>query len=127
MARKTPAPAEEIAPLTAVNLSLAVQGKRDAPSREHLAYIYDRYWELKRNVDMLMQRTDGWLRIVPKLDDDRIYLKFKFTGGRWAHHYIMSVVDITRFPEGLMLLVHKLHQVELGDLRPSKDKPYDDE
>lgn len=113
--------------MDALTLEEALQGRRLQPSREQLAYIHNRYWELKRNMDLLCNRTDGWVRIVPKPDQDQLYLKFKYTSGPWDRHYIMAVVQTGQLPEGLMLLVHKLLQTDQGLHKPSKDRLYDAE
>lgn len=108
-------------------LDLAMQGKRQSPSRDQLALIHTRYWDLKATMDRIANRGDGWVRIVPKPDDDRIYFKYKFTSGKFERSYVMAVVQLQQFPEGLMLLAHKLYQADEGLLKPTKDKLYEDE
>lgn len=103
-------------------LDQALQGQRQSPSREQLAFTNTRYWELKGTLDRLASRDDGWLRIVPHPAEDRIYLKWKFTAGKWERHYVMAVVTMYQMPEGLMLLAHKVQEAEQGLLKPTLDK-----
>lgn len=73
----------------------------------------------------LVARDDGWLRVAPDPLDDKLYFKWKFTRGRWAGHYVMSVVRISEVTIGLRLLDIKLTKVESGTFRPSLDTYHD--
>lgn len=72
----------------------------------------------------LVTREDGWLRITPIRDSGTVFIKWKFTRGDWAGHYVMSVVQYWQMGYGLALLLDKLLAVEYGSLRPTKDTPY---
>jgi len=74
----------------------------------------------------LLLRDDGWLRAIPGEDGKMLYLKWKYTRGPHAGHYVMSRVNIGDWPWGMRLLFGKVVAVESGGLRPSKDTPYTD-
>jgi hypothetical protein len=75
------------------------------------------------SLSYLFLRDDGWLRASPK-DGKTLYLKWKFTNGRWAQHYVMVVVDLWLWDWGVQLLEDKLNAVDAGIFRPSKDTWY---
>ena len=74
----------------------------------------------------LVTREDGWLRIVPGRDTEQVYIKWKFTHGRWTRHYVMAVVQYWQMGYGLSLLVDKLDAVDEGTLKPTLDTPFQD-
>ena len=108
-------------------LADAVSGMRANPSRDNLTAINTRYWDLKQSMDILMNRTDGWMRVIPQPDDNKIYLKWKYTRGTYEGCYVMAVVQNMQLPDGIMLLCHKVIQADQGLLRPTRDRLYDDE
>ena len=74
----------------------------------------------------LLMRDDGWLRLVPAADGKTLYLKWKFSRGKWSGHYVMAVVEVWQWDYGLSLLADKLEAVDLSVKIPTKDTPYDD-
>lgn len=86
-----------------------------------LGWLSHRYGNLQQALFHLTHRGDGWLRVIPDEDKQTLWLKWKFTRGSWDQHYVMAKVQLERVEEGLQLLVHKLHMVDLGDKKPSKD------
>lgn len=77
------------------------------------------------DVSELLLRDDGWLRIVPDTDGKTVWWKWKITRGKWAGYYVMCVGRVDQHPEAIAVMLHKLHQVDLGQARPSKDSYYD--
>lgn len=73
----------------------------------------------------LLTRGDGWVRATATLDMKTAYLKYKYTSGQWRGYYVMAVVVPEELQQGLQLLVAKTNQVDLGQLRPAKDTPYE--
>lgn len=73
----------------------------------------------------LMQRDDGWLRMVPHPLDDVLYLKWKFNKGQHSGCYVMSRVASWQLDYGLDLLLDKLAAVDDGSKRPTRDTAYD--
>lgn len=69
-------------------------------------------------------RDDGWLRIVPEPEHNYVWLKWKFTEGKWANHYVMVKCWISEVNEGLETLWRKAEEVDQGDRRPTPDKYY---
>jgi hypothetical protein len=102
-----------------------LQAAIEAADPQQAMYLAARYTELRRTLDVLGHRDDGWMRVVPDEDTGQIYLKWKFTRGKHLGHYIMAVVLIDRLEDGLHLLVDKLYKVDNKDLRPSKDTAFD--
>lgn len=72
----------------------------------------------------LALRGDGWLRITGKDDVGVLYLKFKYNNGKWRGHYVMAVVQHWQFNYGMLLLGSKLHKVDCGEMKPTKDEGY---
>jgi len=74
----------------------------------------------------LFSRADGWLRAVPDFDTGRLYVKWKFTAGRYAGHYVMAVHTLWSFDEAVSTLLDKLDAVDSGARRPTRDNYYGD-
>ncbi len=72
----------------------------------------------------LLARGDGWVRATSDLDLKNLYLKYKYTSGTWRGHYVMVVTTPDMLQWGMQLLLYKTHQADSGELRPSKDTPY---
>lgn len=72
----------------------------------------------------LLCRPDGWLRACPDGDSTLVYLKWKFTAGRWANHYVMVLVYYWQLDYGLSLLLDKIAAVDEGARRPTQDTYY---
>lgn len=72
----------------------------------------------------LLDRTDGWLRIVPDGEHKCVFFKWKFHRGPHAGHYVMSVVEWYQIAYGLQLIALKVAQVDEGSLKPTKDIPH---
>lgn len=71
----------------------------------------------------LMSRPDGWLRINPDEDGKIVWVKWKFTSGRWANHYVLyKGENYPSFADLLVGIHYKLVNVDMGQLRPSKDQ-----
>lgn len=73
----------------------------------------------------LLQRDDGWLRMVPHPLDDVLYIKWKFNKGVHSGCYVMSRVASFQLDYGLDLLLDKLAAVDEGSRRPTRDTAYD--
>jgi hypothetical protein len=67
-------------------------------------------------LEELLQRDDGWLRLIPSRDGSPVYAKWKFTAGKHANHYVMSVGQYWQLDYLLQLLLLKLDKVDTGDL-----------
>lgn len=76
------------------------------------------------NLTSLLLRNDGWLRCCPDGDSTLVFLKWKFTSGKWSNHYVMVVVYYWQLDYGLSLLRDKILAVEEGAHRPTRDTPY---
>jgi len=74
----------------------------------------------------LLMREDGWLRLVPAADGKTLYIKWKFSRGKWSGRYVMAVVEVWQWDYGLTLLADKLEAVDLSIKIPTKDTPYGD-
>jgi hypothetical protein len=72
----------------------------------------------------LVDRFDGWLRIVSDGDTGQVYIKWKFTRGHWRGHYVMAVVQYWQLGYGFQLLLDKLAAVEEGTFKPTLDTPF---
>ena len=79
---------------------------------------------LKGSLSMLMSRDDGWLRLVPHLDEGVIYAKWKFVRGPWTGYYAMWRDD--NFDAGACIigLRQKLSLIDRGMSKPVYDVPY---
>lgn len=69
----------------------------------------------------LLDRTDGWLRVIPRSTGE-YSLKWRFTSGAWSGHYVFwqsgKCETLASAFRGLLL---KLYDVDGGHLRPSLD------
>lgn len=77
------------------------------------------------DVSELLNRDDGWLRIVPDEDGKTVWWKWKITRGKWQGHYVMCVGRQDQHSESIAVILHKLSKVDSGELRPTKDSYYD--
>ena len=75
----------------------------------------------------LFMRDDGWLRAVPTADGKSLYLKWKFSRGKFAGYYVMAVVEVWQWDYGLTLLADKLEAVDMDIKKPTKDTPWSDD
>lgn len=82
----------------------------------------DRLWFDLRDI---LDREDGWLRIVPDHDQKVLWVKWKYTRGRWRGHYIMVRMGIYEHGLAASMLLRKLNDVDLGQARPTLDSYYD--
>lgn len=73
----------------------------------------------------LLSREDGWLRVVPDYDRRQMFFKWKFTSGAYPNHYCMWVCSLGDIREGILGLLQRVKEVEAGERRPVKDRPYD--
>lgn len=74
----------------------------------------------------LASRDDGWLRMVPHDAGATVYYKWKFTRGSWAGHYIMYMDNAFDPSASIQGLLKKLQKVDAGELRPVRDRPFDE-
>lgn len=77
------------------------------------------------DVSELLQRDDGWLRIVPDSDGKTVWWKWKFTRGKWSGFYVMAVGRQDQHAEAIAVMLHKLGKVDDGEDRPIQDRYYD--
>jgi hypothetical protein len=95
------------------------------PERQAMKAVW--YDDLVRALRVLATRDDGWLRLIPDVDRQRVWLKWKFTRGPHERHYIMVSTEDMRVHHGLQVLVQKLYDVDLGQLKPTLDRLYEEE
>lgn len=69
----------------------------------------------------LLTRTDGWLRITPHDDGERVYFKWKWTAGPYINHYVMVVYPYFQCGNALLRLAMKVDSVDRGEQAPVKD------
>lgn len=69
----------------------------------------------------LIDRHDGWLRIVPESDAQKVFIKWKFNSGKWPNHYVMVVGECWQIEYLFALLVAKLYEVDDGLRIPTTD------
>lgn len=127
MIRKKGPPAETPSPAPESAGELDPLAEAAATPQGQLGWLSHKYGNLQQALFHLSHRDDGWLRVVPDEDNQTLWLKWKFTRGRWEKHYVMAKVQLERIEEGLQLLVHKLHMIDLGDKKPSVDRLYGEE
>lgn len=70
---------------------------------------------------VLVDRADGWLRVVPERDGNSVFIKWKFTHGLWDGHYVLAVTTRFSIAAGFATLLEKLEDVDRGRRRPTKD------
>jgi len=70
----------------------------------------------------ILDRDDGWLRVIPSRDRSPIYAKWKFTSGEHDGKYVMVVVQYYQLDELFPQLLGQLHKVDRGALKPTLDK-----
>lgn len=73
----------------------------------------------------VLDRDDGWLRVVPDRDAPVVWWKWKFVHGPHAGGYVMVRGAQDQHIEALRVLARKLRSVDVGSLRPTKDTYYD--
>lgn len=127
MADQTPArPDDDTPDYEAIKARDAVQALAYKASGK-LGYVTHRLENIQKTLRYLAHRDDGWLRMVPSLDEHIVWLKWKFTRGPWERHYTMVKVEAMRVDFGLELLVDKLRRVDAGDKKPSLDRLHEQE
>lgn len=72
----------------------------------------------------LLMRDDGWLRAIPDGEGKTAYLKWKFSRGRFAGHYVMVVIHPVDYRVGFTMLWDKIEDCYTGHRRPTKDRDY---
>lgn len=75
----------------------------------------------------LVGRGDGWMRWSSDADGKHLYLKYKFTSLTFPNHYVFVSGPIERVAELIGSLRLKVDLVELGQLRPTLDRPFNHE
>lgn len=73
----------------------------------------------------LLDRRDGWLRVVPDGDGKVVWWKWKFTTGPYAGFYVMVRGEQDRHIESLSTMARKLNAVDVGSSKPTRDSYYD--
>lgn len=66
-------------------------------------------------------RDDGYLRLIPQEDGATVYYKWKWSGGKYVNHYVMTVYPAAESAQALRGLAAKMHAVDRGEKRPVKD------
>ena len=79
---------------------------------------------LRGSLSMIMSRDDGWLRMVPHIDEGVIYAKWKFVRGPWTGYYCMFRDESFDGGSAIIGLRQKLSQIDAGHARPVYDTPY---
>jgi len=75
-------------------------------------------------VETLRARCDGWVRIVPDASGE-LHWKFRFTWGPWAGCYVYYKAAAWESAHAAWTgLERKLHLVDAGELKPTRDKFY---
>jgi hypothetical protein len=69
-------------------------------------------------------RDDGWLRAVPQDEGKAIFLKWKFTRGKFAGSYVMYVVTDMDIATGWIGLAEKIARTYAGTHTPTPDTPW---
>jgi len=72
----------------------------------------------------LLLRDDGWLRAVPQENGKTIFLKWKFTNGKFAGKYVMYVITDGDLPAGFAGLFDKIARAYQGTHTPTPDTPW---
>jgi hypothetical protein len=78
-----------------------------------------------RALSNLLVRDDGWIRAIPDGEGKSAYLKWKFTRGTFAGHYVMVVVDPWDWEDGFRMLEAKIRNCYAGNRKPTRDRAYD--
>lgn len=68
---------------------------------------------------------EGWTRIVSHEFGNLVYLKFKFSKGKYAGGYVFYRFTDHDWPAALFGLLFKVESVYAGALRPTPDTPYE--
>lgn len=70
----------------------------------------------------MLDRSDGWLRVVPD-GDGGLHFKWKYTSGKHADCYVYWYSSaLEGFARGLAGLWVKMGEVDEGRLKPSPDR-----
>lgn len=73
----------------------------------------------------LLNRDDGWLRIVPDSNGKVVWWKWKFTAGKWSGRYVMVRAEQDQHTDAMHILCKKLRMVDTANLIPTRDSYYD--
>jgi len=77
--------------------------------------------EVAAALDFLLSRDDGWLRITPQEDGERVYWKWKWVAGPYVNHYVMVVYPKSQCGDAILRLALKVTAVDSGEKAPVKD------
>lgn len=72
----------------------------------------------------LAGRDDGWLRFIPADGGKYLYIKWKFTSGKFEGHYCFVSGHAYLFAKLLCKLEQQIEDAYDGKVRPTKDTPY---
>lgn len=72
----------------------------------------------------LLSSDDGWLRVVPADSGRTVYCKWKWTSGRLANRYVMTVGPVEQVFDLLEVLGRKREAAEAGKGPSAKDRYY---
>lgn len=81
---------------------------------------------LDESMSFLLQRDDGWLRVVPHNFGQVTYWKWKFARGPHRGTYVMFRLDYFDWVAGLQGLAEKVREVDEGRRKPALDVPYNE-
>jgi hypothetical protein len=82
------------------------------------------YPTIAKSLAKLLSYDEGWARFVPHVHDGTLFLKWKWSKGDYANHYVMAVVKEHELQFGLALLVDKVEDVVAGVANPVRDTPW---
>lgn len=82
---------------------------------------------LRETAIRLALRDDGYLRVIPDGQGDRVFIKWKFTSGPYLGQYVMAVVNPHEISHGFVLILTKIIGSYAGMYSPSVDKRYSDD
>jgi len=70
---------------------------------------------------LISDLSQGYLKFCPSNQMGKCFIYFKWTGGKFAGHYVVVVYSILEVVEGLRKLVEKVEECESGRRKPTPD------
>ena len=107
----------------AERLAAPSDGLLNAPQHMGHALARTQPWgeDVAMALDFLLSRDDGWLRVSPQEDGERVYWKWKWTAGPHINHYVMVVYPKAESSNAVLGLAVKVNAVDHGEKAPVKD------